>query len=140
MCKPVFNLTTAILFCAAGLPVWAAGEDKVARGKYLAEEIGKCQECHTPVNEKGEREQDKAMKGRVLNWTPIVPVADWHKTSPDITPAGRLWSRWGGEEAIIKYLMTGLTPRGKLAGPPMPAYKMKREDAEAIVEYLKTLK
>ncbi|MBM3796160.1 MAG: cytochrome c [Acidobacteria bacterium] len=135
----VFISGAVILLCAGQL-VRAAGEDKVARGKYLAEEIGKCQECHTPVNEKGELEQEKAMKGRVLNWTPITPVADWHKTSPDITPAGRLWMRWGGEEAMIKYLMTGLTPRGKPAGPPMPAYKMKREDAEAIVAYLKTLK
>ncbi|MCC6538835.1 MAG: c-type cytochrome [Bryobacterales bacterium] len=139
MRNSVFTIGAALALCL-GQAAWAAGEDKVARGKYLAEEIGKCQECHTPVNDKGELDLEKNMKGRVMNWTPITPVADWHKTSPDITPAGRLWTRWGGEEAMIKYLMTGLTPRNKPAGPPMPAYKMKREDAEAIVEYLKTLK
>jgi len=71
---------------------------------------------------------------------PIEPIEGWHKTSPDITPSGKLWNKWGGEEAMIKYLMTGLTPSGKPAGPPMPAYKLKRADAEAIVEYLKTLR
>jgi hypothetical protein len=40
----------------------------------------------------------------------------------------------------VKYLMTGLTPKGTPAGPPMPTYKLKEADAEAIVEYLKTLK
>ena len=41
---------------------------------------------------------------------------------------------------MIKFLTTGLNPGGNPAGPPMPTYKMKQDDAEAIVEYLKSLK
>jgi mono/diheme cytochrome c family protein len=122
--------------------VSAAGQTnpKVEYGRYLAEEVGKCLDCHTPRNEQGELDRTRAMKGKVMEYAPIEPIANWHKTSPDITPSGRLWSRWGGESALVKYLMTGLTPKGTPAGPPMPTYKLKQADAEAIVEYLKTLK
>jgi mono/diheme cytochrome c family protein len=118
----------------------AAAEDKVAYGKYLAEEVGKCAECHTPTDDAGQLDRSKWMKGKVMEVQPIQPIANWHKTSPDITPSGKLWAKWGGESAMINYLMTGLTPSGKPAGPPMPAYKLKKADAEAIVEYLKTLR
>ncbi|MBL8296233.1 MAG: c-type cytochrome [Bryobacterales bacterium] len=119
---------------------WAQSGDKIAYGKYLAHEVSKCLDCHTPKNEKGELDMTRAMKGKVMEYQPIDPIPGWHKTSPDITPSGRLWSRWGGEGALVKYLVTGLTPKGTQAGPPMPTYKMKQADAEAIVEYLKTLK
>ena len=34
---------------------------------------------------------------------------------------------------------TGLGPTGNKADPPMPLYKLKHEDAQAVVDYLKTL-
>jgi mono/diheme cytochrome c family protein len=114
--------------------------DRVEWGRYLAEQVGRCQECHTPRGTDGQFDRSRWMKGAVLNLTPIQPLENWHKESPDITPAGKLWKDWGGEEAIRKYLVTGLTPKGKNAGPPMPTYTLNPADAEAIVEYLKTLK
>jgi mono/diheme cytochrome c family protein len=112
----------------------------VEYGRYLAEEVGKCQDCHSPKNEKGELDRSRWMKGAVLDVQPIGQIPGWHKTSPDITPGGKLWERWGGEEALRKYLTTGLTPKGKYAEPPMPTYKLRDKDAGAIVEYLKTLR
>ena len=120
--------------------VTAQAEDQVAYGKYLAEEVAKCSMCHTPAGEDGKLDESKSMKGKVLDVQPLETIEHWHKTSPDITPAGRMWTRWGGAEAVKKYLMTGLAPSGKPADPPMPAYKMKESDAAAIVAYLQTLK
>jgi mono/diheme cytochrome c family protein len=112
---------------------------KAAWGKYLAEEVGKCHECHTPNAEDGKLDKARYMKGKVMEVQPIGEILRWHKSSPDITPSGKLWAKWGGEEAMKKYLITGLTPSGRPAGPPMPTYTLKPEDAEAIVEFLKTL-
>jgi len=123
-------------FCACPL---LAQSDKLTRGKYLVEEIGRCQECHTPRLDDGQFDRTKWLKGAVQNVQPIEPIKNWHKTSPDLTAASRLWQRWG-EAGILKFLTTGVTPSGGAAGPPMPTYKMKQEDAEAIVEYLKSLK
>ncbi len=107
-------------------------------GRYLVEEVAKCHECHTPKLENGDFDKSKWMKGAVMEYAPIKPIENWHKTSPDLTPSGRLWERWK-EEGIRNYLLTGLTPRGTKAGPPMPTYKMKAADVEAILVYLKSL-
>ena len=116
----------------------ASVDTKVARGKYLVEEVAKCQECHTPKMENGNYIKSQWMKGATMNLAPAAPVAGWHGTSPDVTPAGAVWKRWG-EEGMVAFLTTGKTPRGGVAGPPMPTYTLKREDAEAIAAFLKSL-
>jgi cytochrome c2 len=116
----------------------ASGDAKVARGKYLLEEVARCQDCHTPKMDNGNLIKSQWMKGATMNITPAAPVAGWHATSPDVTPAGQVWKRWG-EEGMVNFLMTGKNPRGGAAGPPMPTYMLKREDAEAIVAFLKSL-
>jgi mono/diheme cytochrome c family protein len=126
-------------FLVSVYPVMWAADDPVEWGRYLAEEVGKCNECHTPKLPDGKLDKSKWFKGAEVEVTPIHPIPNWHKTSPDLTPSGRLWKRWG-EENLKKYLVTGLTPNGKPAGSPMPTYTLKPKDAEAIVEYLKTLK
>jgi mono/diheme cytochrome c family protein len=117
-----------------------AQADKVSRGKYLVEEVARCQECHTPKLPDGQFNKDKWLKGAVLNVQPIDPIKGWHKTSPDLTASGRLWQGRWGQAALVKLLSTGLGPGGNPADPPMPTYKMTQDDAEAVVEYLKTLK
>ena len=128
------------VFCAASAFIFAADDaDAVARGKYLVNEVAKCQECHTPRNDKGELDETQWLKGATLDFQPTHEVKGWHKTAPDLTSAGRLWQRWG-EDGLVKFMETGSNPRGGKADPPMPAYKLRPDDAKAIVEYLKTLK
>ena len=115
-----------------------AQSDKVARGKYLVEEVARCQECHTPKSADGQFDREKWMKGAVLNIQPIEAVKGWHKTSPDLTKSSRLWQRWG-EQGLINFLKTGKGPSGNAADAPMPTYKMSPDDAEAVVAYLKSL-
>jgi mono/diheme cytochrome c family protein len=124
--------------CVAAAFSFAADSDSIARGKYLVEEVGKCQECHTPRLEAGELDKSKWLKGATLDFAPMHEVKGWHKTSPDLTGAGRLITRWK-EEGLVKFLETGLGPTGNKADPPMPLYKLKHEDAQAIVDYLKSL-
>jgi hypothetical protein len=40
---------------------------------------------------------------------------------------------------MTKFLETARNPRGGKAGPPIPAYTLKHEDADAIVAYLRSL-
>jgi mono/diheme cytochrome c family protein len=117
-----------------------AQTDKAARGKYLVEEVARCQECHTPKLPDGQFNREKWLKGATLNVQPIDAVKGWHKTSPDLTASGRLWQGRWGQAALVKLLSTGLGPGGNPADPPMPTYKMTQDDAEAVVEYLKSLK
>ena len=135
------NKTLAFLVSIAVLlaVVPTFGQDpKTQRGKYLVEEVARCQECHTPKTDAGDLDTTKMLKGAKLNIAPIATITGWHAASPDLTSTSALWQRWG-DDGMIKFLETAKNPRGGKAGPPMPAYTMKHEDADAIVAYLKSL-
>jgi len=137
-------MRTVLLLIVCGLVAMATtlttfGQtSNLERGKYLVEEVGRCQECHTPKTESGDFDKSKWMKGATLVGVPSTPVADWHQRSPDITSTSALWARWG-QDGFSKFLQTAKNPRGGKAGPPMPAYMLKAEDADAIAAYLKSL-
>src|ERR1019366_10279745 len=89
-----YLIGAAGLACAALLAF--GQDDKVARGKYLLEEVARCQDCHTPKLDNGNFVKSQWMKGTTLNITPAAPVqGGWHSVSPDVTPGGALWKRWG---------------------------------------------
>jgi mono/diheme cytochrome c family protein len=127
----------AIAFAAASTSL-VAQDAGTARGKYLVEEVARCQECHTPRPETNDFDKTKWLKGAKQVAAPIAPIAGWHAASPDLTSTSALFSRWG-EDGLVKFLETAANPRGGKAGAPMPAYTMKHEDAVAIVAYLKSL-
>jgi mono/diheme cytochrome c family protein len=126
-----------LIVCVAG-GVVAAQDSRQPRGKYLVEEIARCQECHTPRTETNDFDRAKWMKGATLVATPSTPIQGWHQKSPDITSTSPLWQRWG-DAGVVKFLETAKNPRGGGAGAPMPAYTLSHEDAEAIAAYLKSL-
>jgi len=125
------------------LALAASGQDsgqdeRIARGKYLVEEVAKCQDCHTPKMDNGNYIKSMWMKGATLNLVPAAPVPGWHATTPNVTGGSDLWKRWG-DDGMVRFFETGKTPRGTNAGAPMPTYTLKHEDAEAVVAYLKSL-
>ena len=132
------HLRLALLTLSLALGISYAADDKVERGKYLVEEVGKCQDCHTPRNADGTLDRSKWLKGATLDFAPTHEIEKWHKTSPDLTGPGRLFERWQAK-GIADFLMTGKNPRGGKADPPMPEYHLSKDDAEAIVAYLKSL-
>ena len=129
-------LLCACLLFVAFLPAFGAGDAE--HGKYLVEQMAMCGDCHTPMGPTGP-ELDKSLKGSVLTFGPLQPMKQWHTTAPDITSSSKLFQKWG-EAGLTKFLETGLGPSGHAAAPPMPPYKLKANDAEDIVAYLKTLK
>ena len=70
-------------------------DDKVARGKYLVEEVAKCQDCHTPKMDNGSYIKSSWMKGATIAVMPANPVTGWHAAAPDITANSAVWKRWG---------------------------------------------
>jgi mono/diheme cytochrome c family protein len=118
---------------AIGAP--AGDSSQIARGKYLVDDAGKCGDCHTPFNEKGEPDQTKYLKGSVLAFKPTIPMPVWADQAPPIEGLRML-----DEKAAVHFLMTATLADGKPARPPMPTYRFNEEDAKAIVAYLKSLK
>ena len=107
----------------------------IARGKYLVENLGMCGDCHSPRNEKGEFIPGRHLEGSMLDFHPVHPVPNWAAAAPPI--AGLVG--WTSAEAI-QFFTRGLDRSGQHAAPPMPQYRMSRQDAEAVVAYLKSLR
>jgi len=112
----------------------AAADTPIDRGKYLVESVGLCGDCHTPHNEKGEPVKGQWLKGAPLDFKPTAPVVDWADKAVAIAGLPD-WEKG----AAVKFMMTGIAYNGLPARPPMPQYRFNREDAEAVVAYLKSL-
>ena len=108
---------------------------QIARGKYLAIDIGSCHDCHTPRDQQGQFIKERWLDGSDLFIKPAFPIPGWTGISPGI--AGL--PNWTDEQAIT-FLTTGIAPDGTPANPPMPQYRFNRADARAVVAYLRSLK
>jgi mono/diheme cytochrome c family protein len=107
---------------------------KIARGKYLVDQVGMCGDCHTPRDERGKPVAAKYLQGAPIGFKPIAPVPVWADKAPAI--AGL--PGWD-DAAAIKFMMTGIAYNDLPPRPPMPPYRFNKQDAEAVVAYLKSL-
>ncbi len=106
----------------------------IARGRYLVESVGMCGDCHSPRNEKGEFIREQLLAGAPLSFKPIDPMPVWAEKAPAIAGLPG-WDK----DAAIRFFMTGIVYNGLPPRPPMPAYRFRQADAEAVVAYLKSL-
>ena len=107
----------------------------VSRGKYIVEEVAKCINCHTPRDERGEIVRSSLLKGAPTFFQPGQPMADWPINCPRIAGAPS-----ATDEQFVTLLTTGVWKFGKPLRQPMPEFHMTKEDAEAVLAYLKSLK
>jgi mono/diheme cytochrome c family protein len=116
------------------LPARAAAAGDVQRGKYLVTRVAMCGQCHTPHDDAGQPEEGRHLQGAALPFGPLFSMP-WAPAAPAIAglPAG--WT----EAALVKLLTTGVGRFGKPLAPPMPQFRMTKQDAEAVVAYLKSL-
>lgn len=123
-----------------GLGLWKAlymddpGEI-VERGRYLAEALGHCAECHTPRDALGGMDRSRWMAG--------APTPDGKHRVPNITPHADGIGGWS-EGDIAYYLETGFRPDYDVAGGEMAEVvqnmaELPPEDRAAIAGYLKAL-
>src|SRR5579864_7342300 len=111
-----------------------SGSGEVARGKYIVENVAMCGTCHTQRDDNGQLEQNKWLDGASLWLQPSRPTSDWPLKAPRI--AG---NPPGSDADIIKLLTTGVWQDNQRLRAPMPQFCMTRDDAEAVLAYLKSL-
>jgi mono/diheme cytochrome c family protein len=110
-------------------------ETERERGKYLAEDVAMCVQCHSPRDAEGGLDRQSLFKGA------RIPVAAPFENQQWALSAPRLAGLPGWDvEDFITLLMTGSRPTGELPRAPMPPFRMSREDAVAIAAYLKSIR
>lgn len=112
--------------------VTSAEDEAIERGRYLAEALGHCAECHTPRNAIGALDPDRWMAG--------APNPSGKGKIPGLTPDQLSWSA----DDIAYYLESGLTPDFDSAGGEMAEVikntsKLTEEDRAALAAYIKAL-
>ena len=122
-----------------GSSVSGGHEDaRLARGRYLANGIGRCFWCHSPLND-GEPATPRAESlgaGDILDAKrPVI--------APNITPDPETGiGRWSDKE-VVRAIREGTGRNGRLmrGDHPSPYYSvMTDEDAYAVVAYLRSLR
>jgi len=104
---------------------------EVERGRYIAEALAHCGECHTPRNSLGGLDKGKWLGGGVIDAGAKVP---------NISPGKLDWS----EPDIANYLTTGATPEFDFVGGAMAHVvenmgHLPESDVKAVVAYLKAV-
>jgi mono/diheme cytochrome c family protein len=129
----VLFLAFAVTVSAVFVSGWSDGQ--VERGRYLVEQVGMCGDCHTPRDNQGEPDRSRWLQGASIWFQPIQPVPDWAYAAPPIAGLGSFT-----REQTLQVLEKGMGPQGLLVRRPMHRFHMVKEDAEAIVAYLLSLK
>ncbi|HKV77871.1 MAG TPA: c-type cytochrome [Candidatus Sulfotelmatobacter sp.] len=111
-----------------------SNEGRVGRGKYIVEGVGMCGMCHTPRTDSGEIDTSHSLDGASVWLLPARPTENWPLKAPRIagTPPA-------SDDDMIRLLTTGVWTDGTRLRPPMPQFRMSREDADAVVAYLRSL-
>lgn len=119
--------------CAQQAPAELTREQLVERGDYLVNNIGGCNDCHTPMTPQGP-DMAHALQGATLTFAPTIEIP-WAPVAPPIAglPAGY------SEEQLAAFMQTGLRPDGSRPLPPMPAFRLNEEDARAMAAYISTV-
>jgi mono/diheme cytochrome c family protein len=139
-----------MLLCLAtlslvGLPILAGSlapgnqtDGRLARGRYLANGVGRCFWCHAPLNDANPAtpRPESLGVGDILD--PKAPVV-----APNITPDAETGiGRWSDAE-VIRAIREGFGRDGRMLRGDHPATyysAMTDEDALAIVVYLRSLR
>ena len=106
------------------------GGGDVERGRYLVEGVAMCWRCHSPDGDMGHVDRAHWLLGAPIR----SPEPDWAIYAPRL--AGR---PPGTDDQFITLLTTGISRTGKPPRLPMPRFRMSRQDADAILGYLKSL-
>ncbi len=72
--------------------------------------------------------------GVPLDFKNVVPMPRWAEAAPPIAGLPG-WT----EAQLVTLLTTGKDQKGELPDPPMPQYRMSRDDATAVAAHLASL-
>lgn len=111
-----------------------APQGAVERGQYIVENIGMCEECHTPRDENGNLDESRRLEGAPIWIQPVHPMTNWANRAPAL--AGFVGFTDAQGEDILE---RGIGPNGIAIQPPMHIFHMNQADAQAVIAYLRSL-
>lgn len=121
---------------APGQPVAgrsAAGGGNVEHGRYIAEHVAMCVECHSPRDAQGVILEDQKYMGAPI---PVRPeLTGWAIRAP----RNRGLVGYTDEQAMRLLTQGAIGREGSQLLPPMPRFRMTPQDAADVIAFLRSL-
>ena len=140
--RNTFAVAGVLIALAAGFAVRSTAEPAgspeaqalIDRGRYITHDLAMCVQCHSPRDDAG-----RLLAGEEFHGAPVPAVntirgLEWALRAPNI--AGLVGFT---DEQEIELLTRGHAEGRPAPKPPMPPFRMTREDARAVVAYLRTV-
>src|SRR5262245_59773573 len=107
------------------------------RGRYITHDLAMCVQCHTPRDANGQLVREREFMGGdafPVDAPPFMNPAAWCIVTP------RIAGLPGFTDAeAVQFFMEGARLGTHQPKWPMPPFRMSREDAVAVVAYLRSL-
>jgi mono/diheme cytochrome c family protein len=114
-----------------------AGATRVAgdvpRGEYLVNSVAMCVQCHSPRDQRGNLIPDKKLTGASIPVRGPSWDSEWAYKAPALAGLPGFT-----DEQIVTLLTEGHAGDRPAPQRPMPPFRMNKQDAEAIVAYLRS--
>ena len=138
--RPALLRTVALLspVLALGLAAGsgpAEAQDPVERGRYLANEVAMCVECHSPRGAEGEILDSRRFEGGRVPFDSPFTATEWAFRAPALVGLPGY-----SDEDAMRLLTQGFTKSGTAPRGPMPPFRLEAEDARAVIAYLRSLR
>jgi mono/diheme cytochrome c family protein len=133
--RAILLVAGTVLLAAVQIGSAAAPKEQVARGSYLVSQVAMCVQCHTPRDADGNLDRARLLKGAPMPVRSPFANQTWAFAAPAV--AGL--PGWTTEDAL-SLLTAGRRLSGYTPKRPMPPFRLIREDAEAVVAYLHSLR
>jgi mono/diheme cytochrome c family protein len=104
-----------------------------ARGAYLATHVAMCVQCHSGRDRHGDLLESEKFKGGAIPVTSPYPGKEWAVKTPALAGLPGFT-----DAQIIQLLTEGRAGDRPAPRAPMPPFRMMRQDAEAIVAFLRS--
>lgn len=111
----------------------AAGD--VEHGRYLAEHVAMCVECHSRRDGQG-----NIIPGERYLGGAIPPGPPWAGDWAIRAPRNRGLPGYTDEQAMRLLTQGAINREGRQLQPPMPRFRMRPRDAADVIAYLRSLR
>jgi len=112
----------------------ASPNPAIARGEYLTQHVAMCHECHSPRTDDGEIDETRLFAGAPVLVTSPFPSKPWALRAPSIVGLVGFT-----DDDAVALFTSGKRLNGTAPAPPMPPFRLTREDAMAVIVYLRSL-
>jgi mono/diheme cytochrome c family protein len=106
----------------------------VEHGRYIAEHVAMCIECHSGRDANGNILQNELFEGGSIPFAPPWPN-DWANRAP----RNKGLPGYTDEQALRLLTQGAIGRDGKQLRPPMPRFRMTPQDAADVIAFLRSL-